>query len=302
MKTKITIDTEDLSDIKIGTKPINESKKKDEVLSVLRQIITKYTDLSEYETDSMWMSYRYCIGRHTIASHMRAYDIAKQCYGRMSKERSIFNAFDINREIESHLSFSYPCFRFPITSLNRIYTTAIDIVCEFINDYNINSKEDFIKYKDIEVVLDNTNERGYKLYVETWDEWKKTKFENLCNKYNLKNKDIYNDQEYLKNLNDDFKYFYSELNRQPNSDYYFMMDIEDLFIWNDLCHLFDLEHHHKSIMLDGTECEWYWTWTTKINKEGYRIFGYKKIRRPINNDNLSLNYSIPDESIKENIY
>lgn len=32
--------------------------------------------LSEYEIDNIWMSYRYCIPRHTIASHCHAGDIA----------------------------------------------------------------------------------------------------------------------------------------------------------------------------------------------------------------------------------
>lgn len=298
---KIRIDTDDLSNIKVGNKLLNESNKKDEVISILKQIIRDNSVLDEYETDSMWMSYRYCIGRHTIASHMRAFDIAKNCYGRLSKERSIFNAFDINREIESHMGFSYPCFRFPITSLNKIYTTAVDIICEFIEDNNIKSKEDFIKYKEINVELDNTNDKGYTLYVLTWDEWLNEKFEKLCNKYNLVNKDVYTDKDELKTLNEDFSYFYKELDYKPKSENFYMLDLEDLFVWNDLCHLFDIEHHHKSILIDGTVCEWYWTWTEKHNDEGYKIFGYKKIRRPIKNNFNFMSY-IPDESIKENLY
>ena len=34
----------------------------------------------------MWMSYRYCIGRHTIASHMHATDIWQNCKGNRSKD------------------------------------------------------------------------------------------------------------------------------------------------------------------------------------------------------------------------
>ena len=33
--------------------------------------------MTQYEEDCVWMSYRYCIGRHTIASHCHAGDIAK---------------------------------------------------------------------------------------------------------------------------------------------------------------------------------------------------------------------------------
>jgi hypothetical protein len=49
--------------------------------------------------DYIWMSYRYCIGRHTIASHCHATQIAQDAYGKLSKERSQFNSEDINREI-----------------------------------------------------------------------------------------------------------------------------------------------------------------------------------------------------------
>lgn len=37
----------------------------------------KKTKLTEFERDSIWMSYRYCIGRHSIAAHQRAGDIWK---------------------------------------------------------------------------------------------------------------------------------------------------------------------------------------------------------------------------------
>ena len=58
-------------------------------------------------------------------------------------ERSIFTAYDINREIEERLQFgNCPEWHFPITSMNRIYTSAIDIFCQFIEDYDIKSKEE----------------------------------------------------------------------------------------------------------------------------------------------------------------
>ena len=55
--------------------------------------------LSEYEMDNIYMSYRYCIGRHTIAAHCHAGDIANNAYGRMSKERMQFMSNDINSSI-----------------------------------------------------------------------------------------------------------------------------------------------------------------------------------------------------------
>ena len=143
------------------------------ILSYFKDFLKKNTSLSDfngYDEDSMWMSYRYCIGRRTIASHMRAGDIGTHCYGRMTNERSIFTAFDINREIEQRLQFGNgPEWHFPITSLNRIYTSAIDIFCQFIEDYDIKSKEDYLKYYEIDVILTD-NERGYKIETTTWEE------------------------------------------------------------------------------------------------------------------------------------
>ena len=89
-------------------------------------------------------------------------------------------------------------------------------------------------------------------------------------------------------------------------DYFYFNDIEDLFVWNDLVHLFDIEHHHKSILIDGSECEWFWTWTEKSEKREdgyyYKAFGYKKIRVPVDKWNGLVTTYIPDESIKEDLY
>lgn len=55
-------------------------------------------DKSFFE-DMIWMSYRYCIGRRTIATHMHAGNIAKNCYNLLSDDRKVFNAQDIRQEI-----------------------------------------------------------------------------------------------------------------------------------------------------------------------------------------------------------
>ena len=79
-----------------------------------------------------------------------------------------------------------------------------------------------------------------------------------------------------------------------------------MFVWNDLAHCFDHEHHHKSILNNGEEVEWFWTWTNKSEQHDdgywYRAFGYKKIRVPLNEWNGSVTTWIPDESIKEDLY
>ena len=245
---------------------------------------------------------------------MRANDIWKHCKNRMSKERQLFNAYDMNREIEQQMTFKYPYFRFPITNLNRIYTTAVDIVCEFMEDYNIQSKEDFLKYKEIDVILTD-NERGYKLETTTWEEWLRPQVLNICKNIYDNNSlpeerawEIFKrweagDQDMIDTFDWKFKPLVKDI---PNPDNYYFGDFEDLFVWNDLVHCFDYEHYHKSILVDGTECEWFWTWTEKSEKRDdgyyYKAFGYKKIRVPVDKWNGSYTTWIPDEAIERDIY
>jgi len=230
---------------------------------------SKLEPLSEWDMDSMWMSYRYCIGRHTIASHMRAGDIATHCYGRLTPERSVFTAYDMNRSIEDSMRFLTPNWYFPIGNQNRIYTSAIDIYCEFLEDFDIKSKEDLLKYRDIHII-NTDNSRGYKFETVTWE-------------------------EYLKS-NPDTK------DKPRDPEYFFVHDYEDLFVWNDLVHLFDLEHHYKVELINGTIEEVFETWTTASNEEGYRIpMKYKKIIVPV--DKFSIHHTtwIPEEYIKRRI-
>ena len=312
---KITIDTK-TGEVKVGGKPFNEASEANKNLAetYLRKAVRENTMLSDYEIDSMWMSYRYCIGRHTIASHMRANDIWKHCRNRMTKERQLFNAYDMNREIEQRMAFTYPCFRFPLTNLNRIYTTAVDIVCEFMEDYNIQSKEDFLKYRDIDVILAD-NERGYKLETTTWEEWLRPQVLKIC-------QNIYDNNELTEEeawamfekwnegdqeMIDTFDWKFKPLTKDiPNPENFYFLDFEDLFVWNDLVHCFDHEHYHKSILVDGTECEWFWTWTEKSEKRDdgyyYKAFGYKKIRVPVDKWNGSYTTWIPDEVIEKDLY
>lgn len=312
---KVTIDTK-TNTCKVGTKDFNDTNKEKQDAAVIgvRRFLHDNTMMSDYETDCMWMSYRYCVGRHTIASHGMAGDIAKNCYKRMTDERSIFTAYDINRSIEDCMRFGKgPEWRFPITSLNKIYTTAIDIFCEFLEDYDIKSKEDYLKYRSINVILAD-NECGYKFETETWEEWLRPQVHGVLVKI-FENPEMTEDYawEYFnkwmnkeiesKTLDDELSGLTKDM---PNPDYFYFHDIEDLFVWNDLAHLFDIEHHHKSILIDGSECEWFWTWTEKSEKREdgyyYKAFGYKKIRVPVDKWNGLVTTYIPDESIKEDLY
>ena len=252
---KITIDTK-TGEVKVNGKLLKDAPEhyKDIVQYSLKLAYNDNYPLSDYEEDSVWMSYRYCIGRHTIASHMRAGDIWKNCKGRMNKDRQLFNAFDINREIEQHMQFGAgPEWHFPITSLNRIYTTAIDIFCEFLEDYDITSKEDYLKYYAINVILTD-NERGYKIETITWEEKLQTMIPVFNELYNINTiEEIINLIKTLKeNSTDDIDSRIRWVVRNyPNPEYFYFNDIEDLFVWNDLAHCFDHEHHHKSILNNG---------------------------------------------------
>lgn len=312
---KIVFDTEK-NTVKVGNKTFGVDMQKEKencIVSFFNKFVKDHTTLNDvdgYEEDSMWMSYRYCIGRHTIASHMRAGDIASHCYGRMTRERSVFTAYDINREIEQSMQFSGgPEWHFPITSLNRIYTSAIDIFCQFIEDYNIQTKEDYLKYYAINVILTD-NERGYKIETTTWEEKLTSMIPVFKEVYDLENvEDIIKLIKILqkKNTDDVDSRIRWIIRNYPNTEYFYFNDIEDLFVWNNLVHLFDLEHHHKSILTDGTECEWFWSWTNKSeqHEDGYwyrKEVGYERIRVPVDAKIGSVTTWIPEESIKENLY
>ena len=308
---KIVIDSK-TNELKVGKKSFSEldSIKQDSIECVLRNFIINNTNLNDYEEDCMWMSYRYCIGRHTIASHMHAGNIWKNCKNRIPKERQLFNAFDINRSIEDCIGFgSGPQWYFPSTSLNRIYTTAIDIFCEFLEDYGIKSKEEYLKYYKIDVILSD-NERGYKIETTTWEEQLQSYIPTFNEVYgNIETvEDVVKliKELQIKNTDDIDSRLRWIVRNYPNPDYFYFNDLEDLFVWNDLVHCLDYEHHHKSILNDGSECVWFWSWThnTEQREDGYfyNSFGYKRIRVPVNEWNGSVTTYIPEESIKENLY
>ena len=63
--------------------------------------------LSEYEYDAMWMSYRYAIGRHTIATAMHAGQLAQAVYHRLNEHQREQTVYDIRREISTILNWEY---------------------------------------------------------------------------------------------------------------------------------------------------------------------------------------------------
>jgi len=95
----------------------------------------------------MWTSYRYCIGRHTYVTSM-AHDIAKHYYDRLGTDRKEFTATDIRREIMDHLK------RLPFKfEIHRVYNydelNPLDVLFTFINEQNITSVDEFVKFSEI---------------------------------------------------------------------------------------------------------------------------------------------------------
>ena len=104
--------------------------------------------LSDYEIDNIWMSYRYCIGRHTIASHCHAGDIANNAYGRMSKERMQFMSKDINQEIYDKLHIHD---WFEVDNIwNLQYFRPLDTFYQCLKKVGVKHIEDIKKIRNIE--------------------------------------------------------------------------------------------------------------------------------------------------------
>lgn len=300
---KITIDT-NKNTVKVNGKDYGFNSFNDSVaIDLMKKFIRANTKLDSYEEDSMWMSYRYCIGRHTIAAHMRANDIASHCYGRMSEERSIFTAYDINREIERCLQFGCgPTWLFPITSLNAIYTSAIDIFCQFVEDFEIKTIDDLLNYKQVKVILAD-NERGYKIETVTWKEYLRPQVLKVCqNFYNNDAMTIDYAWEHFEkwdNNEDDFGelgvQFHELTKNRPNPNHFYLTNIDDLMVWNNLVHLFDVEHHHKSVLTNGKEVEWYWTYVPDWTKENE--ISYRRVRVPVDSsvDNVEMLTNITED-------
>lgn len=107
--------------------------------------------LTQYEEDCVWMSYRYCIGRHTIASHCHAEDIARNAYGRMTPERTQFISDDINNEIHSQLHYGNFVDMSWYGNIPKTHFKPLDVLYSILNKESINSLEKFRQIKSIAI-------------------------------------------------------------------------------------------------------------------------------------------------------
>ena len=105
--------------------------------------------LTNYEVDCVWMSYRYCIGRHTIASQMHASEIANNAYGRLTPERTQFMSEDINNEIHSQLHYGNFVDMGWYGNIPKTHFKPLDVVYSVLNKENINSYNKVREIKSI---------------------------------------------------------------------------------------------------------------------------------------------------------
>lgn len=105
--------------------------------------------LSSYEEDLVWMSYRYCVGRHTIGAHMHARNIAQHTYDRLSPKRLSFMALDIRRCIQDCLRFGqiHICFDNHYTDIKRPLESFLDALKEL----KLTEKKDLRRIKEIRI-------------------------------------------------------------------------------------------------------------------------------------------------------
>ena len=80
--------------------------------------------------DLIWMSYRYCIGRHTIAAAMHASNLVS-IVDNLSEDRKQFMAKDIRREINSTLKWKQNA---TIEGYNDFYN-AYSLVLEYLMNH-----------------------------------------------------------------------------------------------------------------------------------------------------------------------
>ena len=167
--------------------------------------------LSDYEETLIWMSYRYAIGRHTIASCTHAGDIAKNSYDRLllTPSRMQFMSMDINDDILHHLEWAPYNFTIDRSSgFSQEEIEPLNLFYQFINTLNIKNFNELNNIKRVETFKTNGNisfnviyneegkESGYisSMDIDDLEPWQK-----LSSIFNLKNhkfcKTMYNGEE-----------------------------------------------------------------------------------------------------------
>ena len=92
----------------MAKKKSSPTKDKEQIICTSKEKNTAtFQPLSEYEYDAMWMSYRYAIGRHTIATAMHAGQLVQAMYHRLDERQREQTVCDMRREISTILNWQY---------------------------------------------------------------------------------------------------------------------------------------------------------------------------------------------------
>lgn len=104
-----------------------------------------------FNENYIWMSYRYCIGKHTIAAHHQAETIANDVYGKITDARMEFFSEDICDIIHDNLSYKdfidFDWYR----NIPKDKFKPLDIVYTILNKENIDSIEKLKSIKSISI-------------------------------------------------------------------------------------------------------------------------------------------------------
>lgn len=154
--------------------------------------------MTQYEEDCVWMSYRYCIGRHTIASHSHAGDIAENAYGRMTPERTQFMSEDINNEIHTNLHFGKLVDMGWYGNIPKTHFKPLDVLYSILDKENIDTAEKVREIKSIRIEWDrdkqdfdysiyyfNENDKDRDLSRSLWDITDLEVWQQLANLFDL---------------------------------------------------------------------------------------------------------------------
>lgn len=160
------------------------------------------TKASMFEEMLMWTSYRYAIGRKSYVTSL-AYEIPQHYYYKLTSERRQFTANDIRREIYDTLSFSSYSLK-----IHRLYPedefNPLDTIFKFIQRENIQSWEEFLKYRDIEYDVHTDTFKYSKVdspidhYYSKYDLTELICWETFASCFDEKNYKTYNNKTFFK--------------------------------------------------------------------------------------------------------
>lgn len=133
--------------------------------------VRKSLDFSE---DYVWMSIRYCVGRHTIASHYHATTVAQDVYGKISDARMKFLSEDICSCIYDQLRFKDFIDFGWYGNIPKGRFKPLDVVYSILNKEGIDCNEKVRKIKSIAIDWNKEKEDfDYSIYYFNEDDGNK---------------------------------------------------------------------------------------------------------------------------------